>query len=72
MGVAKGIIPFKDCYQARETSSENSIRIPKCRPKDFLDEVHRSSGDVINLRSMNELPRGASDLYNAQKQIPIC
>ena len=40
------------------------MRIPKCRPKDFLDKVYRSSGNDINVRSMNELLRGPSNLYN--------
>ena len=31
-----------------------------------MDEVYRSSGDVINVGSINELPRGPSDLYNAR------
>ena len=45
---------------------QDSIGILICHRKDYLDEVYRSSGDVINVRSMNELPRGPSDLYNAR------
>ena len=64
-GSSKRDNPFQRLLPSTRDKLKNSIRISKCRPKDFLDEVHRSSGDVINLRSMNELPRGASDLYNA-------
>ena len=58
--------PFQKLVPSTRDKIKNSIRIPKCRPKDFLDEACRSSGDVINVRSMNELPRGPSDLYNAR------
>ena len=34
--------------------------------QDFLDKVYCSSGDVTNVRNMNELPRGPLDLYNAR------
>ena len=58
--------PFQRLVPSTRDKIKNSIRIPKCRPKDFLDEACRSSGDVINVRSMNELPRGPSDLYNTR------
>ena len=58
--------PFQRLVPSTRDKIKNSIRIPKCRPKDFLDEACRSSGDVINVRSMNELPRGPSVLYNAR------
>ena len=58
--------PFQRLLPSTRNKLKNSIRIPKCRSKDFLDEVYRSLGDVINVRSMNELPRGPSDLYNAR------
>ena len=65
-GNSKRDTPFQRLLPSTRDKLKNSIRIPKCRPKDFLDEVYRSSGDVINVRSMNELPRGPSDLYNAR------
>ena len=34
--------------------------------KESLDEVYRSSGDVTMARSLGELPRGPSDIYNAR------
>ena len=58
--------PFQRLLPSTRNKLKNSIRIPKCRSKDFLDEVYRSLDDVINVRSMNELPRGPSDLYNAR------
>ena len=61
-----GITPFQKLLPSTRDKLKNSIHIPKCRSKDFLDEVYRSSGDVMNVRSMNQLPRGPSDLYNAR------
>ena len=78
-GNSKRDTPFQRLLPSTRDKLKNSINIPKCRPKDFLDEVYCSSGDVINVRRMNELPRGSSDLYNARHaaktflfQIPIC
>ena len=78
-GNSKRDTPFQRLLPSTREKLKNSINIPKCRPKDFLDEVYCSSGDVINVRRMNELPRGPSDLYNARHaaktflfQIPIC
>ena len=65
-GNSKRDTPFQRLLPSTRDKLKNSIRIPKCHSKDFLDEVYRSSGDVINVRSMNELPRGPSDLYNAR------
>ena len=62
-GNSKSDTPFQRLLPSTRDKLKNWIRIPKCCPKDFLDEVYRSSGDVINLRSMNELPRGPSHLY---------
>ena len=61
-----GITPFQKLLPSTRDKLKNSIHIPKCRSKDFSDEVYRSSGDVMNVRSMNQLPRGPSDLYNAR------
>ena len=78
-GNSKRDTPFQRLLPSTRDKLKNSIHIPKCRPKDFLDEVYCSSGDVINVRRMNELPRGLSDLYNARHaakkflfRIPIC
>ena len=57
--------PFQRLLPSKRDKLKNLIRILKCRPRDFLDEVYCFSGDVINVRSMNELPRGPSNLYNA-------
>ena len=65
-GNSKRDTPFQRLLPSTRDKLKNSINIPKCRPKDFLDEVYCSSGDVINVRRMNELPRGPSDLYNAR------
>ena len=65
-GNSKRDIPFQRLLPSTRDKLKNSICIPKCRPKNFLDGVYRSSGYVINVRSMNQLPRGPSDLYNAQ------
>ena len=54
MGTAKG-------YSLSKITAKNERQT-----QDFLDEVYRSSGDIINVRSLNELPRGPSDLYNAR------
>ena len=35
-------------------------------PKQVLDKVYSSVGDVTKARSIGELPRGPSDLYNAR------
>jgi hypothetical protein len=35
--------------------------------KEVLDEVYISSGDVTMARSLGELPRGPSDIYNARR-----
>ena len=56
--------PFQRLLPSTRDKLKNLIRISKCRSKDFLDEVDRSSDDVLNIRSMNELPRSPSDLYN--------
>ena len=61
-----GLTPFQRLLPSTRDKFKNSIPIPKCRSKDFLDEVYRSSSDAINVRSMNQLPRGPSDLYNAR------
>ena len=58
--------PFQRLLPSKRDKLKNSIRIPKCRPRDFLDEVCCFSGDAINVRSLKELPRGPSDLYNAR------
>ena len=65
-GNSKRGIPFQRLLPSTRDEIQNLIRIPKCHSKDFLDEVYRSSGDIINVKSMNELPRGPSDLYNAR------
>ena len=65
-GNSKRDAPFQRLLQSARNKLKNSIRIPKCRPKYFLHEVYRSSGDVTNVRSMNELLRGPLDLYNAR------
>ena len=73
-GNSKRGIPFQRLLPSTRDEIQNLIRIPKCHSKDFLDEVHRSSGDIINVKSMNELPRGPSDLYNARhasKKLPF-
>ena len=58
--------PFQRLLQSTREKLKNLIGIPKCHSKNFLDEVYGSSDDVLNVRSMNELPRGLSDLYNAR------
>ena len=58
--------PFQRLLPSTREKLKNSIRIPKCRLKDFLDDVCRSSDGVINVRSMTELPRGPSDLDNTR------
>ena len=65
-GNSKRDTPFQRLLPSTRDKHKNSIRIPKCRPRGFLDEVYRSFGDVINVRSMNELTRGPLDLYNAR------
>ena len=65
-GNSKRDTPFQRLLPSTRVKLKNSIYIPRCRPKDFLDEVYRSSGDIINVRNMNELPRRPPDLYNAQ------
>ena len=65
-GNSKRDTPFQRLLPSTRDKLKYSIRIPKCRSKDFLDEIYHSSGDVINVRSMNELPRSPSDLYNAR------
>ena len=64
-GNSKTDTSFQSLLPSTRNKLKNSIHIPKCRPKDFLDELYCSSGDVINVRSMNELLRGPSYLYNA-------
>ena len=56
-GNSKRDTSFQKLLPRTREKLKNSIHIPKCRPKDFLDEVYRSSGDVKNGRSMNEPPR---------------
>ena len=65
-GSSKRDTPFQRSLPSTRDKFKNSICILICHRKDYLDEVYRSSGDVINVRSMNELPRGPSDLYNAR------
>ena len=65
-GNIKRDTPFQRLLPSTRDKLKNLTRIPKCRSKNFLDEVYRSSDDVLNVRSMNELPRGPSDLYNAR------
>ena len=36
------------------------------KPKQYLDEVYRSSGDICFAWSLSELPRGPRDIYNAR------
>ena len=36
------------------------------KPKQYLDEVYRSSQDICFARSLRELPRGPGDIYNAR------
>ena len=66
-GNSKRDTPFQRLLPSTRDKLKNSIRIPKRHPKDFLDEIYHSSGDAINVRSMNKLPRGLSDLYNARR-----
>ena len=63
---SKRDITFQRLLPSMRDKLKNSIGIPKCCPKDFLDEISRSSGDVMNVKSINELQRGPSNLYNAR------
>ena len=66
-GNSKRDSPFQRLLPSTRDKLKNLICIPKYHSKNFLDEdFYRSSDDVLNVRSMNELPRGPSDLYNAR------
>ena len=54
-GNSKRDTTFQRLLPSTKNKLKNSVHIPKCRPKDFLDEVYCSSGNVISVRSMNEL-----------------
>ena len=41
-------------------------QISDTKPKQYLDEVYRSSGNICFARSLSELPRGPRDKYNAR------
>ena len=38
------------------------------QPKEELDEIYTSVGDVTHARTIDELPRGPHDLYYAGSQ----
>ena len=53
---------FKSTRMALQASVDNK----KKTPKEILDNVYHSVGDVTEARSLGQLPRGPSDVYNAR------
>ena len=51
-GNSKRDTPFQRLLPSTRDKLKNSIHIPKSRPRGFLDEVYRSSGDVINVHHL--------------------
>ena len=46
---------------------KQSVQQKEKTVKEVLDEVYISAGDVTMARSLGELPRGPSDIYNARR-----
>ena len=57
-------------YKRVMASTRKSLQMQypssKKSPKEILDEAYRDVGDVTNARSIGELPRGPTDIYNAR------
>ena len=62
---------FKSSYRrilpSTREKMKQSVKQKEKTAKEVLDEVYRFSGDVTMARSLGELPRGPSDIYNARR-----
>ena len=62
---------FKSSYRCILPSTrekmKQSVQQKEKTVKEVLDEVYISAGDVTMARSLGELPRGPSDIYNARR-----
>ena len=62
---------FKSSYRrilpSTREKMKQSVQQKEKTVKEVLDEVYISAGDVTMARSLGELPRGPSDIYNARR-----
>ena len=62
---------FKSSYRrilpSTREKMKQSVQQNEKTVKEVLDEVYISAGDVTMARSLGELPRGPSDIYNARR-----
>ena len=62
--------PFQRLLPSTRDKLKNSIHIPKSRPRGFLDEVYRSSGDVVNVHQIYVMLEMLQEKLHFP--IPIC
>ena len=64
-GNSKRKQPYRRLLPSTQDKLKQSTESLK-NPKEVLDEIYSSSGDVYHARSLNQLPRGPRDIYNAR------
>lgn len=57
---------YRRMFPSTRTALQASTASKKETPKQLLDNVYRSVGDVTEARSLGQLPRGPRDVYNAR------
>ena len=64
-GNSKRKQPYRRLLPSTQDKLKQSTESLK-NPKEVLDEIYSSSGDVYHARSLSQLPRGPRDIYSAQ------
>ena len=57
---------YRRTFKSTRLALQASVDSKKTTPKEILDGVYHSVGDVTEARSLGQLPRGPSDVYNAR------
>lgn len=64
-GNSKGNRAYRRTFPSTRQLLQSSLK-EKDAPKFGLDKIFKSVGDVTEARSLGQLPRGPSDIYNAR------
>ena len=65
-GNSKSRSSYRRVLPSTRAKLKNMVNDKQKTAKEALDEVYRTSGDVIMARSLGKLPRGPCDMYNAR------
>ena len=57
---------YRQVFQSTRQALRSCDRAKNANPKELLDDVYCSVGDVTTARSHGQLPRGPRDIYNAR------